>query len=154
MLHTINVSPLTPREAVADALYRAVIGLDTDDLKMFESAFTSSATFQSDDRVMNGFESIKKDLFEPLVQMDTHHTIGNVRVDIKADERTAHMTTYTLAQHHRKGESMDPAKKGLLGGTTYFIDVVKDDSDGLWKIEKWVLKIYWCDGDLSVVARG
>lgn len=134
MEYKIKVSPLTPREAVADALYRAVIGLDTNDLKMFESAFTTNAIFQRDDIVMDGLESIKKDLFEPLMQMDTHHTIGNVRVDIDADGSKAKMTTYTLAQHHRKGEGMDSTKKGLLGGTTYFIDLIKDDGGGLWRM--------------------
>ena len=155
MAHNINISPLTPREAVADALYRAILGLDTNDSKLFGSAWMKNGpTFERDSGVLDGMEAINKDLFMPLSQMDTHHTIGNVRVDIKDDGSTAYMTASALAQHHRRGEGMDPTKKGLLGGTTYLIDLVKDGDDGLWKMKKWVLKINWCDGDLSVVTGG
>lgn len=150
MEYSIRISPLPPREAVIDALYRAVIGLDTKDANMFESAFTRDAVFQRDDTLLEGLEAIDKDLYRLVTKLDTHHTIGNARVDIKENGSTAYMTAYCLAQHHRQGEAMDPTKKGLLGGTTYFIDLVMQ-SDGVWKIKKWVLKINWCDGDLSVV---
>lgn len=153
MAYNIKISPLEPREAAIDALYRAIIGLDTKDSAMFESAFTRDAVFQRDETVLEGLEAINKNLYDVVTQLDTHHTVGNVRVDIKEDAQTAYMTAYCLAQHHRQGEAMDPTKKGLLGGTTYFIDLV-NQNDGLWKMTKWVLKINWCEGDLSVVGGG
>lgn len=153
MANPITLTNLTPREAVVDALYRAVEGLDSNDAAMFESAWAKdNPCFVRGDTVWEGMENINKNLFSLVSTMDTHHTIGNARVVIKEDGNTAYMTTYALAQHHRGGEGMDPTKKGLLGGTTYYVDLVKDSDDGLWKMKKWALKLNWCDGDLSVVA--
>ena len=153
MAHPIALTSLTPREAAIDALSRAIIGLDTKDQALFESAWSKdSPCFQRGDTVLEGMEQINKHLYETISRMETHHTISNCRVDLKEDGETAHMTTYALAQHHRAGEGMDPTKKGLLGGTTYFIDLVKEGDEGSWKMKKWVLQINWCDGDLSVVT--
>lgn len=154
MSHPINLTALTPREGVADALYRAVIGLDTNDAAMFESAWdkTNARFERSTGAPLVGMDAINKELFGLVSTMETHHTIGTLRVDIKDDGKTAYMTCYALAQHHRAGEGADPTKKGLLGGTTYFVDLVKDDQDGLWKMTKWVLQLNWSDGDISVIT--
>lgn len=153
MANPITLTNLSPREAVVDALYRAVLGLDTNDAAMFESAWAKDKpTFVRGDTVWEGMETINKNLFDLVASMDTHHTVSNIRVDMKEGGSTASMTTYTLAQHHRAGEGMDPTKKGLMGGTTYFVDLVKDSGDGLWKMKKWELKLNWCDGDISVIT--
>jgi hypothetical protein len=39
MAYILNLSGLTPREAITDALYRAVIGFDRNDIAAFDSAF-------------------------------------------------------------------------------------------------------------------
>ena len=39
----ITLPSLTPREAVADALYRCLEGLDTNDLTMFKSAWVDES---------------------------------------------------------------------------------------------------------------
>jgi len=39
MSRPLTLVSLTPREAISDALYRAVIGFDRNDMTMFDSAF-------------------------------------------------------------------------------------------------------------------
>lgn len=154
-----NLSGLTPREAVADAMYRAIYGADTNDYNLFASAWAKdtpdSNTFTrplgNETLDMTGMTEINEKLWGPLSKLDTHHTLGNVRVDIKDDGKTAYLTTYSLAQHHRLGEGPDVEKKGMLAGTTYFVDIVKEE-DGVWRMKKWAVGINWLEGDLSIVA--
>ena len=154
MAHLIALASLIPHEAVVDALYRGVIGLDTNDSALFESAWAKdNPCFDRDGTILDGMDAINQNLFEPVSHMDSHHTISNVRVDVKDGADTAYMTTYAIAQHCRRGEATDPTTKGLLAGTMYFIDLVKDGSDGLWKMKKWAMKINWIEGDVSIVAR-
>lgn len=85
--------------------------------------------------------------------MDTTHMISNVRVDVKDGADTASLTAYALAQHcpPGKGKELD-APKYLVGGE-YWIDLVRDEGDGLWKIKKWVLDVIWRQGDASIMQR-
>lgn len=40
-----------------------------------------------------------------------------------------------------------------MAASEYFVDLEKDESDELWKIAKWAMKIIWTQGDASVMAR-
>ena len=157
MAHTLSLKSLTPSEAVADALHRAILGLDTNDSTLFESAWDKDeACFDRDGTVLDGWDAISEHLYQTVSKLESHHTIGNIRVDLKDDE-TAHMTAYTIARHDRVGEATDPTKKGLVGGSIYSIDLVKDKGSpsgpdrGLWKMRKWAMKICWVEGNVSVV---
>ena len=153
MAHPITLASLSPREAMQDALYRGVIGLDTNDSALFESAWAKDQPcFDREGTIFNGMDEINKNLWEPVSHLDSHHTISNVRVNLKEGADTAYLTGYAIAQHYRGGEGKDPTKQGLLGGTMYFVDLVKDSDDGMWKIKKWAMKICWVEGDLSVVT--
>lgn len=78
--------------------------------------------------------------------------ISNVRVDIK-DSTTASLTAYAQAQHCPPGRGAEPDSPKLMTGGEYLMDLVKDEEDGLWKIEKWALKVIWMQGDRSVMQR-
>lgn len=155
MAHPIALTSLTPREAITDALYRAVIGLDANDLALFESAWVQGkdACFDLNGTIFDGMEAICDNVFTLIGPLDTTHTISNVRVDVKEGADAAFMTAYALAQHYRVGEGNDPASKRLLSGSIYFIDLTKDSSDGLWKVKKWTMKIIWVEGDMSIVTK-
>jgi len=155
MATSITLPSLTTREAIADALYRGALGLDTNDLAMWKSAWIEGEDTCVDlnGSILKGMDELNEKLFDLIGPLETTHTISNIRVDVKEGEDTAGMTAYAVAQHYRPGEGRNPASKGLLTGGLYFIDLVKDGSDGLWKMQKWTLKLIWLDGDRSVVTR-
>lgn len=161
--NTTTLLHLTPSEAVADALYRACLAIDTDDRTLFDSAWIQSSDKEGPNaptfsvvggKSSVGNKAIRQQLFDTVGPMDTHHMISNVRVNFKGEEggeEVAEMTAYAHAMHHRAGEGMQPDKKGLLGGTIYELELVKDGE--VWRMKKWVNRIVWVDGDMSVMGR-
>lgn len=148
----ISLSPgLSAREAIADAIYRCVVGLDTDDSALFSSAFTKDAVFDLNGNVMNGLDAINAQCFATVSKLDTTHFINNIRINI-AGESEASATCSALAQHYRPGEGVKPGATSLLTGCLYWLEFVKDDGEGLWKVKTWKLKAVWRSGDPSVFA--
>ena len=154
MAHPIVLSSLSPREAVTDALYRALAGLDLNDRELWDSAWVegSAARFEMNDTVYDGKDTLDDNIFKPIGPLATHHNISNVRVDLRDGADTAYMTAYAIAQHYRAGEGLNPTTKHLISGAMYFMELVKNSSDGLWKMKKWVMKLIWLDGDGSIVG--
>ncbi|KAK9364639.1 hypothetical protein V1509DRAFT_572598 [Lipomyces kononenkoae] len=145
---------LTEREAVADALYRAILGFDNNDVSIFNSAFIEQdAVFDMSGHVINGIDAIRTQILDLVGPMDTTHTVSNIRVDLKDGASTASLTAHAVAQHCPPGRGKEPDGPKFLSGSTYFIDLVKDESDGLWKIAKYAMKIIWTQGDASVMHR-
>lgn len=152
----ISLTALTLREAITDALYRAFMGIDRNDISVFNSAFAGEdVTFelQPGDRIINGLSTIHAQLLDHVGPMDTTHMTSNVRVDIKDGADTAFLTAYALGQHCPPGKGKEPdAPKYLVGGENW-VDLIRDEGDGLWKIKKWVLNVIWRQGDASVMQR-
>ena len=83
---------LSPREAVADALHRAVLGIDSNNYTLF-----SSACLQTEEMLwigggfhIAGWPAIKQ-LFNKLFTMVTTHTITNIRIDLEEGASEAHL---------------------------------------------------------------
>ncbi|KAK5124770.1 hypothetical protein LTR85_001483 [Meristemomyces frigidus] len=155
MAFPISLPSLSPREAVADAMYRCIIGLDMNDWPLTESAWVkdSEASFEMDGYAIVGIDALKAELVDRVGPLVTQHNISNVRVELKDGADTAYMTAYAVAYHFRPGEGVDPATKGLVSGATYHMDVVKEGGDGVWRIKKWGMKLLWLDGDRSITGR-
>ncbi|KAK9323677.1 hypothetical protein V1517DRAFT_88767 [Lipomyces orientalis] len=144
---------LSVREAITDALYRGVIGLDTADVALFDSAFTEDAILDINGNVLDGLEAIHTGCYDFIAKLDTTHFITNVRVDVKDGESTASLTASVLAQHYRHKQGREPGATCLMTGGLYFVDCVKDDQDGLWKITHWKLQSIWTEGDGGVMTE-
>ena len=154
MAHPITLTHSGERDAIVDALNRFIIAIDSDDRTMFTSSWatTSEPVFDmGNGTVMNGMEEINSQLMDRVGPLDTQHMLNTVRVDHKNGADQAYVTAYALAQHYRAGEGMDPASQRLLAGASYFVDVVRDSGDKLWKIKKFQMKIIWVEGDWSVI---
>lgn len=145
-------TPLSPREAVADALHRCILGLDTNDRDLFESACVKdeSATVIAGPDTIQGWSAINETMSK-VFQLVTTHFITNIRVELKDAANTAFMTAHAIAYHVRPEDAYKPEDTSYTAGCLYFIDLVKNDSDGLWKIKKWVIKIQWTSGDIAVL---
>lgn len=147
-----TLSALSPREAVADALHRCILGLDTNNRDLFESACVKdeSATVIAGPTTVQGWTAIKE-LMSRVFQVVTTHFITNIRVDLKDDADTASMSAHAIAYHVRPDDVYKPEDTSYTAGCLYFMDLVKDSSDGLWKIKKWEIKIQWTTGDKAVL---
>lgn len=166
---TTHLAGLTPREAVADVIYRATSAFDQADAALLDSAVMEDAVLTIGDRQpFAGRAAIRADCWAPVSRLDTVHMASNVRVRFHADadandrgtanEAGANMATVTAnfqANHYRAGEGMKPDAVGFTTGGTYVLECVRDDDDqGLWKACSWVIHLTWVLGDPSVMTSG
>jgi hypothetical protein len=149
----IVLSSLSTREAIADALYRVTIALDTRDSELFQSAWVESdeIIFDFCGTESKGVDAIRKSVYDLVAPLDTTHIISNMRIDVKEGEDTATMTAAAFAQHYRGGEGLTPDKKYLLSGSIYDVSLVKNATDGQWKILRWGITLNWTEGDLHYI---
>lgn len=152
MAYPIALKQLSPREAVADAIFRITLAFDTNDTDLFKSAVDANIIFDRNGQLVEGLDAVMQNIFTPLTKLETHHSISSVRSDFEDVANAAHAVTYMIAQHYREGEAMDPSKKGLMGGTMNHFDLALDGKTGLWKITKCVMNIKWMEGDASIVG--
>ena len=146
--------PLNDREAINDAIYRAFVGIDSNDASFFDSAFVDEGRLDIDGNIMEGREALRTQSFGHLKTLDTTHFVTNTRVNIDEGGSTASATASVLAQHYRGGQGTNPAAPRFLAGTLNWLQFVKDEKDGgLWKIKDWKLRSVWGEGDPSVLAR-
>lgn len=150
---TLN-NPPNPqtREDIIDALNRAILGLDTANSRLFDSALFPDLTVDLHGNAMSGLPNIHKYCYDNISKMDTTHIFSNIRVSmVGGDEYKANVTASALAQHYRRGEGFVHDTSRLLGGGLYYCDVEKDVAgDGLWKLKNWVVKLTWTEGDWGV----
>jgi hypothetical protein len=148
------LTSLSPREAITDAVYRAVQAFDDNDVAIFNSAFINDeATFDLNGHVFENLEAVRTQLLSLVGPMDTLHQLSNIRIEIEDSTSTARLTCYAVAQHCPPGKGNEPDGPKLIAGSRYNVDLVKDKSDGAWKIKKFAMKLIWRAGDLSVMER-
>lgn len=161
---SISLGPsLSPREAAIDAIYRFLQALDDADENLLRSAFISDAIVDRSGLttatgipfpILQGISDIEHGILGTIGRMDTGHHVSNVRVKLTDNGEKADVTCYVLAQHCRPGEGPSPKfEMHLAMGSRYSAVVVKDNSDGLWKIEKAELHCLWSEGDLGVFRK-
>lgn len=149
-LPTTLSPPLSGRDAVADAVYRALLGFDTNHLDIFKSAFNEDSTFTVNDKVTEGLDKIVSELFGMVSKLDTTHHLTNMRINI--DGAKATLSATVLAQHYRGGTGTDPKAERYLAGGLYLLDLVKGNGDvEVWKIASWKIQIIWGEGDATVL---
>ncbi|PYH92968.1 hypothetical protein BO71DRAFT_400126 [Aspergillus ellipticus CBS 707.79] len=153
MSFQINIPSLSIREAIVDSLYRCVLGFDTADTNLFDSAFHQDATFEINDQVMTGLSAIHTGCYDNVSKLDTTHFLSNIRVTLTdGSETKATVTASALAQHYRPGQGNEPDTSRLLSGSLYFVGVEKDEKEGLWKIRSFKMKLVWTEGDWGVIT--
>lgn len=153
---TINPAPvalqsLTTREAITDAVLRALWGIDTNDHALWTSAWIrdkAAATFSFNGAAMIGMDAIDDGIFKRIGPAATTHAISNVRVDVPEGADTAYLTAYQLAQAYRAGEGRDLKSEHFQEGALCAVDLVADGE--VWRIRKWAVEAVWCDGQPSV----
>lgn len=152
MSQSILSTTLAPHEAVADALHRCVLGIDSDNQELFESACLKNEEMIWTGNGINieGWTAIKQ-LFQRLFVLVTTHNISSVRVDVKDGASSANLTAHAISYHVRPEDAFKQEDTSYTASSLYNIDLVKDEDDGLWKIKRWEAKVLWTTGDRSVL---
>ncbi|KAJ5580155.1 uncharacterized protein N7459_006140 [Penicillium hispanicum] len=149
----VSLTSLTTREAITDALYRAVRGFDSNDVEFLNSSFIGEdVTLVINGESMNDLTTIREGVFARVGPMDTTHTISNIRIEVKDGAETASLSAIAVAQHCPPGRGKEPDGPKFLAGSEYTLDLVLDQATGLWKIKKWILDILWTQGEPSVMG--
>ncbi|OQE25998.1 hypothetical protein PENFLA_c007G03545 [Penicillium flavigenum] len=148
---TLNPA-LSGRDAIADALHRCVLGLDTNDMALFDSSFTPTATFSINGKVSSGLPAIHTNCFGIIKKLDTTHFVTNIRINIADSGVQAAATASAIAQHYPGGKGNEANAPHLLAGAQYYADFVKDEGSGLWKIETFKALTPWSEGDWGVIT--
>ena len=142
---------LSPREAVADALHRAVLGIDSNNYTLF-----SSACLQTEEMLwigggfhIAGWPAIKQ-LFNKLFTMVTTHTITNIRIDLEEGASEAHLTAHAMSYHIRPEDAFAEEDTSYTASSLYDIGLVRGE-EGSWRIKKWEAKVLWTKGNRSII---
>lgn len=145
--------PSADRTEMVDALYRFAAGQDLDDAALFESAFSLDATldFTQPARqlgvsapVFQGLQQISEMVLSATADLDTTHSITNVRV-IAFDGERATVSAMIEAQHlPRSDHSRHLLLKNLL-----WVQLVR--TGRCWRIQQMRFVNVWRTGDPSVL---
>ncbi|KAG5979014.1 hypothetical protein E4U55_005663 [Claviceps digitariae] len=152
----ISLPGLTPTEAVTDALHRALAGFDRNDFHIFSSAIAEGdhVTMELHDGSgmppFKGRSAILTDVFGFVSNLDTTHMVSNVRVLMRSDHQ-ASLVCLASAQHAPVGRGREPSGPKYLVGVEYEMHLVRDAADHLWKIETWIARTLWTQGDADVL---
>ncbi|KAI0869077.1 hypothetical protein GGS24DRAFT_512560 [Hypoxylon argillaceum] len=140
---------LTDREAITDALYRAVLAFDHNDEALLLSAITPDLEAKMPGAYTEGIDEFKAAAFNRVAKHNSTHFLSSIRIDIQSNT-TAQATCTVVSQHVCPDEDYDPTANKFSSGGMYRCDLVKVDN--LWKIRKWVANYLWVDGDPTVTA--
>jgi hypothetical protein len=150
MSNSITRNALTPREAIADTIHTAILGLDTSDRALFASTcLTASAsiTVVAGPYIAQGWPAIEA-LFEPVFRLVTTHILSNMRIHFVEDD-VAKVTTHAISYHVRSEDAFGVEDKKYTAGSLYDIEVVKED--GQWKMRRWEIQVLWTVGDRGIM---
>lgn len=150
MSFPISLPFLSDREAIKDTIYRCILSVDTADVELFDSGLLPNATLNFNNSELSGKQTIRTVFFEKVCKLDCTHHVSNVRINLLGN--TASVTASVLSQHYRQGEGNISNTPSLFDGTLNFFEVVKDDTDGLWKVKSWDVKIIWSEGDPTILS--
>ncbi|KAF2875671.1 hypothetical protein BDV95DRAFT_562383 [Massariosphaeria phaeospora] len=156
MADPLTLPSLTPREAVADALHRCVLGLDTNNRALFESGCLMDETMTliaGPFGTLEGWAAASA-IVLLLFDLVTMHTLSNIRVELQDGADTASLTAHAISYHIRPEEAHKPEDTSYTAGNLYYVDLVRDKGDGLWKIKKWDIRNLWVTGDRAVLEGG
>ncbi|KAH3684924.1 hypothetical protein WICPIJ_004103, partial [Wickerhamomyces pijperi] len=129
--------------AVADALYRYLLGCDTSNVELFDSSFTENSTFTLNGQSSKGLAEIRANVYDRISKLDTTHSLTNIRINIESSEVDASITANAISQHYRQGKGLAPGESSLLVGTLYNGTLTRDKGSSLWKIKDLSIKMIW-----------
>ncbi|KAL4802420.1 hypothetical protein BDV18DRAFT_163824 [Aspergillus unguis] len=141
--------PMTDREAITDACYRAFASIDQSSEELLESCATPDIYTDIAFKACDGYDELKNKVWKHVSEnVDTVHYLTNVRVSVDT-ETTARVTFSAQAVHCILGKGYDPESPKFITGAFYACDAVKVDD--LWKLKTMKSTHVWSTGDRSIM---
>ncbi|KUI60990.1 hypothetical protein VP1G_08205 [Cytospora mali] len=106
---------LTQREAIADALYRAVLAFDHADEALLLSAVTEDLSAEIRDSSAKGIQEFKAMVFDRVSKLDTTHFLSKMRVTVESATE-AKATCSAMAQHIRPSKGFGQVMNKFTSG--------------------------------------
>ncbi|KAF2111828.1 hypothetical protein BDV96DRAFT_581877 [Lophiotrema nucula] len=152
MSNAATLTALTPREAIADALHRCVLGIDSNNRDLFASAClqNSGMTVVAGPITLSGWPAISE-YFDRVFALVTTHITSNIRIEVQDGADTASMSAHAVAYHVRPDDALKPEDTSYTAACLYDLDLIKDGDEKLWKIKRWEIKVLWTTGDIAVL---
>lgn len=167
--------------APLDALSRALHAIDTSNRALFASCLVTEpsltviargASFEQP-LTLHGWGEQVKPFFERVLdeEMVTLHLMGSGRVvedgdggveearregsedrgrGVEGRERVKVMAS-VVAYHVKREDAVSQEERKYVAGTLYEVGLVKDEVEGIWKIQRWEIEVLWTTGDRSVL---
>ncbi|GIJ90413.1 hypothetical protein Asppvi_009367 [Aspergillus pseudoviridinutans] len=141
--------PLSDRDAIADACYRAFLSIDQSSEELLKSAVTPDIYTDIAFKVCDGYDELRNKVWINVSErVDTIHYLSNVRVSIDT-ETTARVTFNCQAVHCVLGKGYEPDSTKFTTGAFYNCDAVKVDD--VWKLKVMKSTHIWSTGDRSIM---
>ncbi|KAH7381390.1 hypothetical protein DE146DRAFT_773161 [Phaeosphaeria sp. MPI-PUGE-AT-0046c] len=99
---------------------------------------------------IKGWTAIRK-FFQRVFSLVTTHITSNIRVELKDGANTAFMTAHAIAYHVLPEDALKLEDTSYTASCLYYIELLRDKKDDLWKMKHWELKVLWSTGDRAVV---
>lgn len=142
-------APLSDRDAIADACYRAFLSIDQSSEELLKSAVTPDVYTDIAFKVCDGYDELKNKVWVNVSErVDTIHYLTNMRVSVDT-ETTARVTFNAQAVHCELGKGYEPDSIKFTTGAFYNCDAVKVDD--LWKLKMMKSTHIWSTGDRSIM---
>lgn len=142
--------PLSDRDGVADACYRAFASIDHPDKELLLSSAAPDIQTDIAGKTCNGIDELQSKVLNNVSnKLDTIHYLTNMRVSIDT-ATTARVTFMAQAVHCRLGKGYEPGPNKFTTGAIYNCDAVK--MDDLWKLKVMKSSHVWGEGDPSIMA--
>ncbi|EFX04987.1 c6 zinc finger domain containing protein [Grosmannia clavigera kw1407] len=137
--------PLSDREAIADACYRAFLSIDQSDEKLLKSSVTPDVYTYIAFKACHGYEELRDNVWTKVHSLiDTVHYLTNMRVSVDS-ETTSRATFNAMAVHCVLGKGYETDSPKFNSGAFYNCDAVKVDD--VWKLKTMKSTHVWATGD-------
>jgi len=143
------------REAIEDCLSRLVMGLDTNDPEMFDSALAEDAKWELHIKTLQSRKEIHELSYDTdIIHLDTTHYVNSLRIHMTDNGAGASVSAMYEAHHYRGGRGCIPGAARYSTGGVYFVKLAKYESEGgAWRINFMKMKPIWTEGDRLLVMQ-
>ncbi|KAL4865187.1 hypothetical protein BDV12DRAFT_175041 [Aspergillus spectabilis] len=141
--------PLSDREAIADACYRAFLSIDQCNEELLKSAVTEDVYTDIADKVCNGYDELRNKVWTNVSnRLDTVHYLTNMRISIDT-ETTARVTFSAMHVHCVLGKGYEQEVPKFTTGALYDCEAVRVED--AWKLSVMVSSHVWATGERSIM---
>jgi hypothetical protein len=90
---------------------------------------------------MHGLEEVHRECFDKtIIHLDTAHYVTSIRINIAGSGTETSLSCLYNANNYHLGTGTNPTTPWFWTGGTYYLEIVKVESEGLWKIKLFKMR--------------